>query len=270
MTSSNYNLPSGWSLVRTQGFENGCGSGESCGGYNGGITTTKPHSGSKSIGGTYNSDQSDVHWELAEGFTGSFTELYVSFYEYIESQALFNDEFFLTRFRKTWSNGDTYQIFMDWYWSPGFNGTEATLYAVIEGTHANDGRPVGKTSTVPRGAWVQWEIHWRPNTPGNSDGFIRVYSNGTLYLSNENLNSNNSIDVSDVMVRVGGIYTKLVWMTDYPTCSQCSSYPGVGTDACTASQGWWGQSFSNPKCNPTDPPLSSFKRYLDDIIILKR
>jgi hypothetical protein len=71
----------------------------------------------------------------------------------------------------------------------------------------------------------------------------------------------------------GGLYTKLVWMTDYPACSVpsgCSSGPGEGTDACTAEMGWWGQPFGDPVCNPIDPPLPGFKRFFDDIIVMKR
>jgi len=266
MTPGNYKIPSGWSLIRVQDFEGGCGSGEHCGGSNGSITTAKSHNGSHSVGGTYSADQNSVGWYLASGETGSYSEIYVSFYEYIESQALFNDEFFLARFK---SPGSTFQeVIADWYWAPGFNKPNATLYIVPQGQR--DARVAEKSDTVPKGQWFQWEVHYRPNSAGNSDGFFRIYKNGSLYVSAENANLNGKVSMSNGELQVGGVYTKLVWMTDYPTCTSCSSSPGTGSDLCTNYKGWWGQSFSNPKCNPTDPPLPSFKRFIDDIILIKK
>jgi len=269
MTPGNYKLPSGWSLLRTQDFEGTKPSDENWGMSDGDVNTAIPHSGSRSIEGSYGWDQATVGWLLSEGSTGSFTEIYFSFYEYIESTALFNDEFYLVKFDK---NNPTFQeVIVDWFWAPGFNQPVATLYAVSQGNQY--GRFAAKTATVPKGAWVQWEIHYRPNTAGNSDGFIRIYKDGTMYTSDENKNINGTVNMSDMSVQAGGTYTKLVWMTDSPNCSipsGCSPKPGTGTDYCTGAKGWIGQTFSNPKCSPIDPPLPSFKRYFDDIILMKK
>jgi hypothetical protein len=271
VTPGNLKIPSGWSLVRATDFEGTQPSGEKWTAWSAAVRTDRSHTGSKSLGGTYSADQADVGWRLNSGVLGSFSEVYLSFYEYIESQALFNDEFFLARFSR---DDPFHEVILDWYWarndagSPAFNGTKATLYAVPQGV--TFGNVAGKTATVPKGAWVQWEIHYRPNTSGASNGFIRVYKDGILFTSAENVNLNGTASMTNMSVQVGGLYTKLVWMMDYPTCTVCSTAPGKGTDYCTGSKKWFGQNFSDPQCAPTDPPLESFKRYIDDIILLKR
>ena len=268
MTPGSYSIPSGWSLVVKQDFEGSQPGNENWGSFDGDVTSTRPHSGSRSIEGTYRNDQADAHWSLAPGNIGSFNEVYLSFYEYVDTAAVFNDEFFLAKFSVS---GPTYQeVLADWFWaeksgSLAYNGTEATLYVLPQGSRS--ARLAGKTATIPKGSWVQWEMHYRPNTGGNSNGFYRIYRNGVLYTSVENANLNASVSMADCLVQVGGVYTRLVWMTDYPNCSSCSSAPGEGTDYCTGYKGWVGQSFSSPVCGPSQ---ASFKRYFDDIIVLKR
>jgi len=268
MSPANYRIPSGWSLVAKQDFEGSKPGNETWGSWDGEVNGNRPHSGSKSIEGNYRNDQADAHWALAPGAIGNFTEVYLSFYEYIDTAALFNDEMFLAKFAVS---SPTYQeVLADWFWatkngSLAYNGLEATLYVLPQGSRSARLGP--KSAAVPRGSWIQWEMHYRPNTPGSSNGFYRIYRNGVLYTSAENADLNASVDMSNCMVQVGGVYTRLVWMTDYPTCSSCSPAPGDGTDYCTGSKGWVGQSFSSPVCGPSQP---SFKRYFDDIIVLKR
>lgn len=274
MTPGSYKIPSGWSLVRAQNFEGTKPGDEQWGSWNGVVNTVRPHTGSKSIEGTYSNDQADAKWLLASGNLGGFSEIYLSFYEYTESKARFNDEYVLAHFAVA---NPFQELVLVWLWAedssgtPAFNGVRAPLYAVSQGNQY--GRFAGSTTTVPVGAWVQWEIHYRPNTPGNSNGFVRIYQNGTLRKASENVNINGTVDMSNMFVQAGGYYTKLVWMTDSPTCSVpsgCSTAPGKGTDYCTAAKGWSNQKFSAPVCAPIDPPLSSFKRYLDDIILIKK
>jgi hypothetical protein len=275
MTPSNYSIPSGWGLVRATDFEGSQPSGEEWNVWNASVRTDRPHTGTKSLGGIYGWDQSDVAWRLMPGVVGSYTEVYLSFYEYIESQALFNDEFFLARFNVTDAQGGfLHEVILDWYWAlaedgvtPTYNGAKATLYAVPQGV--TFGNLAGKTDTIPKGAWVQWEIHFKPNTPGNSDGFIRIYKDGTLYTSASNANLNGSTSMNNAAIQAGGVYTKLTWMDNYPTCTVCSSAPG-SLDYCYSEQGMGqGQLFSSPYCYPTDPSLPSFYRWIDDIIVMK-
>jgi len=274
MTPGSYKIPSGWSLYQETDYEGTQPSGETWVLWAASVQTDRSHGGSRSLGGTYSSGQNDVAWRMDGSVLGKYSEVYLSFYEYIESHALFNDEFFLARFGVR----DPFQeILADWYWAPGFNQPRATLYEVSQGVR--DGRMAQKSATVPKGAWHQWEIHYRPNTSGSSDGFYRIYLDGTLFLSAENANLNSTVNMNNADVQVGGVYTKGVWMLDYPTCSVpsgCSKYPGEGTDYCSEhmrlpnGSTWSNQSFAAPVCNPIDPPLAPFKRYFDDIIVMKK
>jgi len=280
MTPGNYSVPSGWSLFRAQDFEGTKPSDETWELWGASLQTDRKHGGTYSLGGTYNNSQDDIAWRLWG--LGSFKEVYVSFYEYVESQALFNDEFFLAR----WFN-DVQEVVVDWFWayngneSLSFNGTKAGLYTVSQGTisqGAVSDRWMHYRGLVPIGSWVQWELHYRPNTPRNSDGFMRIYKDGYLFgtMGVENVNLNGTVEMNNADMQIGGVYSKGTWMTDFPTCSPpngCSSQPGEGNDLCTNQVGtpkWLGNSFADPVCNPIDPPLPSFKRYFDDIIIMKR
>ena len=272
MASGNYKIPSGWSLVAVQDFESGsCPPTQSCTDFGAKITATRPHSGSRSIEGNYTHDQSSTAWYLNEGNTGSFSEIYLSFWEFTESQARFNDEYMIARFQAPVSSS-VQDIIYDWMWAPTFNSTKATLYMVSEGEVTE--RWGGKSGNIPVGVWTQWEIHLRPNTPGQADGFSRVYQNGVLFTSADNKELfGPDAKMANTYVAAGGFYTKIVWMKDYPTCSipsGCSAGPWEGNDLCVVKNGWAGQSFANPRCAPTDPPLPSFKRFIDDVIVMKK
>ena len=275
MNPNKYTIPSGWSLIRVQDFEGEKPLGESWGGWDGSVTTTKPHMGSKSIEGTYGWDQSEVRWSLAGEYTGSFTEIYLSWWEFVDSNALWNDEYFQFQFKV--GEGDSFQeVVGDWVWAfdetgeLAYNQPRASLYVWCQGIYTKRLSP--RSDLVPKGTWHQWEAWFRPNKVGGTDGFLRIYLDGVLYTSAENVRLVGR-DMAGAHVYVGGIYTKNIWMTDYPTCSapnNCSSRPGVGTDLCTNSGGRAGQYFSNPYCSPVDPPLNPWKRYIDDIILMKK
>ena len=266
MTPSQDSLPSGWSRVRKQDFEGNCPSDEWCGRWDGSATTTKPHLGSKSVEGTYNHDQADVGWNMSGSSVGSFSEIYLSYYEFTESQALYNTEYWIAQFKV---DNPFQEVIPVWLWpknannQPTLNGVKSTFYFSVQGSYTN--RYGGKTDYPPAGVWVQWEVWYRPNSGGSSNGFIRVYKNGVLYISAENKNLNGNVSMNNAYVQVGGVYTKQIWMTDNPTCTQCSSASGIGTDYCTGN--WPNQSFSQPVCGPS---LPSFKRYFDDIIVMKK
>jgi hypothetical protein len=207
-----------------------------------------------------------MYWMLRENAIGSYSEVYLSFYEYTESQARFNDEYTLARFQP---DGSAQDLIIPWMWTSSFNATSATLEMVVEGGNTH-GHFAGIWDVIPVGGWVQWEFHLRPNTPGLANGFLRLYKNGNLYLSTENAQLFDG-SWAGTNVQAGGYYTKIVWMTDYPTCSVpsgCSSAPAIGTDLCVVPEGWAGQPFDDPICNPIDPPLPNFRRYIDDVIVM--
>jgi len=281
MTPGKYSIPPGWTLLRTQDFESKCGADEDCGRASGRVGTTKPHSGSYGIEGSIGNDQAEVGWKWYNPNTGDFSEIYVSFWEYNEAQALFNDEYFLLSIMKR-NSDESHQLqhwIVDWYWGqddsnkPAFNAPKSSLFIIGEAWSEGGGIEFtdyknGRLDYVPKGSWVQWEIWGKQNTSLKNDGFMRVYKNGNMYIHREVANMNGNVNMSNPNhIMVGGVYTKLVWMHDYPTCTKCDSYPGEGTDACVSSMGWWGQSFSNPRCGSS---LPSFKRFIDDIIIMKK
>lgn len=276
-TPSNHTIPDGWSLIKAQDFETPCTDpNEYCELWATEYKTDKAHGGTTSIGGTYTAGQDSVGWKLLDS-TGSWTELYISYYEWVDADAKFNDEYWMAQIYV--AEPEFQELILDWYWPGSFNNTSANLYAVPQGNHENN-MPI-KWGDPAAGAWVQWEIHYRQNTPGNSDGFIRVYRDGALY-GNEYLNQNinGTVSMNNASIQVGGIYTKGVWMNNYPSCTVpdgCCSVPGdVGcTDYCSESMtlpgdGTWShQSFASPVCDPIDPAFSSFGRWIDDIIIMK-
>jgi len=268
MTPSNYKIPSGWVLVREQDFEGTKPNGETWGSWNGSVTSTRAHSGSMAIEGTYANDQADAHWTVNQETVGPYTEVYLSFYEYLDSGARFNDEFFLADF---FQSGVNKNVIVDWFWAgdsagAAYNGTYAQLSAVNEQGPPDYTQYMG-WKEIPRGAWIQWEVHFRPaSSSGAKDGFLRVYKNGVLFAQSNGRSFCTDLK-SGSAVQAGGVYTLLSWSTNYPTCTDAGSKIGSGTDACTFSMKWSGQSFSSPHLHP---PLSSFNRYLDDIIVMKR
>jgi hypothetical protein len=277
MTPAKYTLPSGWTLIRTQDFESGCGASEACGIRQGFIGTAKPHTGTHSVEGTYSKDADSVGWQLYGG-VGSFSEIYVSWYDYTDSAALFNDEYWLAWFIKRTNDGGFQEVIGDFMFS-GINKPTGMLQVVPQGPVVENYGPFeAGTMTYPRGQWVQWEIHYRQNTvtngKANSDGFYRIFLNGILVRNIVNTRL-NGFDMSDMTVQVGGDYTKLVWTYKDPASagasacdvpSQCD-LNGFGSDGCRNYMGWENLPFSNPKCGSS---LPSFKRYIDDIIVMKK
>jgi hypothetical protein len=266
MTPGNYTVPSGWSVVVSQDFEGQLSSSE---GTNGSISSANKHAGSKSLVGTYTGDASDLSWWLRTNKIGAFSEVYVSWYDYNESQARVNDEYWLLQFMKRGPSDELYQeVIVTWMWA-GFNETSSPLFIVPQTEIDSIGQTArygGGQHTVDTSVWTQWEIHYRPSTSGNSNGFLRVYENGNLVESAENKNINNKADMSNMSINVGGVYTKLTWIL---SGGSCASEFGGGSDS-----GPRVYNFSNPcPCPNQCPPngyVPIFKRYFDDIIVMKK
>jgi len=294
MTPSNYQIPQGWNLLATQNFESAsCPPTQSCDQWETSITSSRAHNSTYSLGGPFTHDQAQVFWQLNTGNTGSYTDLYASFYEYVDEAATFNDEW--TIWRIATSTPAFTEIMVDWFWAydPAtmdgmYNSDYAELAFITQGTWTKGYWGV-KRAKVPTagdiyGGWHQWEVWFHPNTiPDGLDGFLRVYLDGNLYASRENVKL-TSVSTDNFNVRLGGYYTKLVW-TDYPyggcpavgdlDVGRCCDKPGAdacpgSADWCSNESGWYGQQFSSPRCYPTDPALSSFNRYIDDVIVMKK
>jgi hypothetical protein len=246
------------------------------------LSTTRPHTGSKSLEGTYDGDADDVSWWLKQGYSGSFTEIYVSFYDYQESQMKFNDELFLVDIGKfTPAYALQFQLTADYYGMgdgpppehTGFNSDYAYMVLVSNSVtgdgYATHGNYWWKQEST-KGQWVQWEVHYRPNTVTNGvanfNGFYRLYKNGVLFSSVENDVLNDTTDWTQPYIQVGGVYTKIKWET-YLGSGVCTTYIGAGWGDAQA-----GIEFDNCPCPnqcPPDGQVPIYKRFIDDVIIMK-
>ncbi len=271
MTPANFTMPSGWTLVKAQDFESGSVGGSES--INGSITGSNPHGGSKSLAGTYAGDGATVAYYLNSGVTGSFSELYLSFYDFMEAQGRANDELFIARFFIRDGSGNLAQeVIIDNLGAgnsssnTGFNSLSSNI--VIEPQSPSSGTTTaiwGPGYELGWGTWTQWEIEFKPNSPGNSDGLIRVYKNGALFLEKVNIKLNGNLNMNDAGVEVGGVYTKLTWIR---SDGSCGSFLGDGTDS-----GPRVSNFNHLPCPNQGPPsgvVPIFKRMIDDVIVIKK
>jgi hypothetical protein len=266
-------VPTGWSLVCARGFEGSpaISSSETAifGGGGGGINTTNPHSGNHSLAGSYNGPDQTVLWQLNSGILGSFSEVYISFWEYVDSNALYPDsDFFYGGLIKPGVCGQIQDIQYDMQNFSGQNSSNsATLVLVSEGPDTQATPCMGKyqysTSkglSMNGGSWRQFEIHISPSTSvsdstsclatnNGSDctgnGSSQFYVNGQQLISMTGVDINGTTNMSNAQVSIGGVLTDL---------SGCGSW---ATTSCSGSR-------------PGAMPPSPFNRYIDDVIVLKR
>lgn len=274
-TPSNYTLPSGWTLVRTQDFETGAlGYREALGGS---INTVNPHTGNYSAESTVKKDDPVLGWSLAQGeiTTG---EVYISFWQYFQPQAINNEEVMFCNFRKNLSGGQ-YQTVRWQYlnnlnaWDSSFNITHGNLILFCEGnatgsppSHAYYKKAVWQP--FGSGVWRQWEIYFKANTPNVQNGNTRIYMNGRFVTEVKDTAFAGGVDMSGPIVVLGGpTYTKIEWGSKKSGgCAQAKneldfslSRPSSFTEPCLC-----------PGQCPPDGYVPVFKIYVDDIIILQR
>lgn len=276
MTPDDYTLPSGWTLVKAQNFEyTNKPSNES--GY-GDTTRVKKHSGNKSYRSQVWKDDVQTGWRLPQGniTTG---EIYLSWYEYMDSSGRQNDEMWLLNIHKFFpDNKFEYQRYQ---WinkldidERMFNIYDGRLVIFCEGTQTGTTGSVAYYDssswlTCGFGEWRQWEVHWKTNTPGVSDGIYSIYLNGNKVAALTNTAFSGTIaDMTGPAVTLGGeTYTKVVWgQEDQVSCA--TSVANLVNEINRE------KNFANPcQCPGQCPPLGYtpiFYRYIDDIIILQR
>jgi hypothetical protein len=82
----------------------------------------------------------------------------------------------------------------------------------------------------------------------------------------DNKNLNNKADMSNMSINIGGVYTKLTWILSN---GSCASEFGGGSDT-----GPRVYNFSNlcpcPNQCPPNGYVPIFKRYFDDVIVMKK
>jgi hypothetical protein len=263
-TPANFSLPSGWTLVGTQDFESTIPSNQQI--ANGTIDTTNAHSGSKSLHftvlGNGNGDELDVF------NAGSFTDLYISSYEFLSTPMRLNDEFYIHRVQKTFADGNFQTIQNERFFDAeqDYNATKGRLTINIFGTESGANNPPyevvqnSDTNNIT-GAWVQWESWIHLNTSGQNDGFVRIYLNGQLAWSYSGSNR-GTLDMSNALVAIQGYYTREIWTSN-------GALPPSGTCApLIESQSAAG--YSSDQASDPCSPGQHFDMWIDDAIIMKK
>lgn len=268
MTPASFTIPGGWTLSETQDFEGSIPGGQSISGT---ITNARSHTGTHSLFTVTSSDQATVAWF---GPSSLSTDVYESHYEYLDNNAAFNDELFVSRLFRG-SGGVLYEeIIVDRF---GFSFNTLKPNIVVEPQSQCTGAGCsgvgvgvihafyGPAPNEGGGAWHQWETWWHPNTSGNSDGFVNVYRDTQLLYAANAKSLNGTISMVGATVEVGGVYTKLLWTSNGTPTGSCTQM-GFGTGIELFGGG---RSFAqiNSYCGPLAP---TFNDYKDDIIVMHK
>jgi hypothetical protein len=256
-------VPGGWTLAAAQGFESG--SLPSNQAINSTVNCSFGHSGRCSASAMINYQGAADQWFFSEGQLVGH-EFYLSYYDWAGGGAA-NEEYTLAHAIKHGVGGSTdfQEIIPDLVSTSTYNNLCPTYVLFSQGNYPANHYLNG--SCYFTNVWTQWEIWVRANTPGKSDGFMRIFKNGALVVDQENMNLNGSSDMTGMQVEAGGWYTKNVWTNNgqFPSAGSCSSGPGQGSEA-----GSWQGSFNTVGAQNCAPAPPSFTRYIDDIILLQK
>ncbi|MEZ5499010.1 MAG: hypothetical protein R3E77_06240 [Steroidobacteraceae bacterium] len=209
--------------------------------------------------GTIRGDDQGVRWVLFPSAIGDAKEIYYSWWDYLSPETRQNDEMWI------WQAHVRDPAFQEVFWAywntPNgeFNSNSSNLVGVSQGSPAQGAREnADYMGIVPihNTGWTQFEVHYRANSPGQSDGFLRIYRNGALLAKLENKNLNGQFSMQGMQTQVGGTYTKLLWKDSTGACTQGIGW-GTGYDRCP--------DFNNCGCAPNVP---IHQRALDDIIVM--
>lgn len=259
--------PSGWTLVVADGFEGGQlvdSSKEELHGAT--VDCSFAHTGSCALGAEYTSNGNSYRWILKPGAIGNSHEVYVSWWEYLDSGARLNGEMFLVAALNS-SQSDI----LDWWDSPDncLNGEgpgpsyNCENAQIVISPQSNTQGGVNNAYYVDYldadlGSWRQYEYHFKANTPGSADGQAELYVDGKLFGSWTNKNFNANISMNGMEVDVGGVYTAGATTDSTGTVCKLTG---------STSYVHWCSPFS--ACAPCPIP-PDFHRYWDDVIVLKK
>jgi hypothetical protein len=177
-TPSSYTVPTGWNLFAKENFESGaCAAGSWCGGN---FVSTQYHNDgdpthSHALSCTYGNPTGNcggLNWN--KFLPVGTREVYVSFYEWLDTSFRMNDEMFLMRFH--WDTGNGQPMFreaiLDYFQnSTGtYNSSDATLLWNIQGQPYYQNKLPGNQRndqtnwTIATGRWVQHEMYTKFST----------------------------------------------------------------------------------------------------------
>lgn len=275
-------LPSGWTDVVNESFEGGKLGNTGIESVSGGsIECSSAHSGSCALQGNYTSSENTTYWILAQGAIGSSHEIYISWWQKDTSGETAGNNNFVTRIVGATGDGGSGSEDMSFDNWGASGGSPACLNGVgpSGGSDSNFGAyncqngqylledfyADGSAATAHYGqllpfptSWTQFELHYKANTPGNSDGDAELYRNGQLILSaSGDLNKQSTMNGMKVLLgtyfEVSGYYTS----SAHTTCATAysTSYSHLLTP------------FTSATPCPVPP---NFTKYWDDIVILKK
>ncbi len=283
-------VPSGWTLVDSQGFDNGSyNTGESTYGDNAvGISTSEAHTGTHSDD---NYIQTSFHGYgiKISGSSINSRDLYVSYWRYVTDSNpgygyMDTNWFMLARTPPGYGVG--YGVHSDG--GPSGSCCLTTSGGVfLENTNplpppTTWGGGSGSFGYTP-GKWQQLEWHFKMNDPGQNNGEIEFYIDGKLIDTCDAATGCPSrggdgpgdfvgaTDYSTGDLYIGGDWGKDVWYSD-AAHTICSS-PSVG-DAGMGPVNLPGLGPSNPDPCPLQAPpngyVPKFHIYIDDLVVLKK
>ena len=264
-------LPSGWTLKSCEGFEGGT-THKTCDGksvpalvlaYGTTVSCSKGHTGNCSSVGFANSQGGGP---AVYSNNGNFGTVYISFWEWKDSNASMNDELFIADMRKSVNGILKQRIITDRFDWGGFNSPFALVVIQPQGNHyGNISAPGGVLFGA--GAWYQWEVLYHPNTPGQLDGMMQVYLNGTTLINKSGVNLNGAISMLSSAIQIGGNYGKSIWTNngERPNAGGTCLTTPTGKEA-----GFWSGAFNakpinSGNCSPAPP---TFHMNQDDVIIM--
>lgn len=285
--SGGCSLPAGWSLVAQQDFEcsnshaspanPGCGQlPSSQDNAPGGAFTQSPvaaHTGSYGFGGRVFSDGNDDHWQINQGIVGSFTSIYISYWQWHDANALMpNTDYYLFHLVSPTNCGSLAGQDLAYSMGP-VGGPPASVRYMIAIANADTNVATncqgyyqwvtGGNLDIFAGTWRQVEILATPSTaftlpqsntpnvncttagpsaPGCGNGAIWLWVNGKLIAHTLNADITGSSPMANSEIDVGGV------VTDF-----CDN--GNRAVPFTVCQ--------------TQAP-TAFNRYYDDIIVMKQ
>jgi hypothetical protein len=212
-----HTTPSGWTLNSSENFE--LGSCQGTGTYCNGIFTTLQHhndgnpADTHSMGCTYGNYSagslvcnSSTSWNRP--LPVGTRQVYISFYEWVDSTFRMNDEMFLTRF--WWNPGTGQPIFreaiFDYFQNAtgDYNSTNATLLWNMQGQPYYQNKLPSNTIgdntnfTITTGSWVQHEIYMLYSTVSGTipiSGTVTVSGSGHTYTRSSGSWINDGITV---------------------------------------------------------------------------
>lgn len=176
----------------------------------GDIATSNPYTGTESLHYTVLGEGITANWHLAQPAVGSFSDVYLSYWLFLSSAARMSDELFVANLVKSLPDANYQQMLVDWTTNLAGNFNSTDFRAYIEPQFTEPGGVnveiySGINTPLPLGTWAQVETWYHPNSPGSSNGFLRMYLNGALLFSAENRNLNGTLDMSGLDIEASGV-----------------------------------------------------------------